>query len=44
MRFKAFGKEPEGSLLQPEVVAEASLKTLLTNLTGQVIDVRRKAK
>ena len=41
MRFKAFGKEPEGSLLQPEKVAEASLKTMLSNLTGQVIDVRR---
>lgn len=44
MRFNAFGKEPEGSLLQPEIVAEASLKTLLTNLTGQVIDVRRGNK
>ncbi len=42
MRFKAFGKEPEGSLLQPEKVAEASLKTMLSNLTGQVIDVRRE--
>lgn len=41
MRFKAFGKEPDGSLLQPEKVAEASLKTMLSNLTGQVIDVRR---
>ena len=41
MRFKAFGKEPEGSLLQPEKVAEASLKTLLSELTGQVIDVKR---
>lgn len=41
MRLKAFGKEPEGSLLQPEKVAEASLKTLLSDLTGQVIDVRR---
>lgn len=41
MRFKAFGKEPEGSLLQPEKVAEASLKTLLSDLTGQVIDVRK---
>ena len=41
MRFKAFGKEPDGSLLQPEKVAEASLKTLLSNLTGQVIDVKR---
>lgn len=41
MRFKAFGKEPEDSLLTPEKVAEASLKTLLSTLTGQVIDVRR---
>ena len=41
MRFKAFGKEPEGSLLQPEKVAEASIKTLLSDLTGQVIDVKR---
>ena len=41
MRFKAFGKEPEGSLLQPERVAEASLKTFLSNLTGQIIDVKR---
>ena len=41
MRFKAFGKEPKGSLLQPEKVAEASLKTLLSDLTGQVIDVKR---
>lgn len=41
MRSKAFGKEPEGSLLQPEKVAEASLKTFVSNLTGQVIDVRR---
>jgi len=29
-------------LLEPEKVAEASLKILLTNLTGQVIDVRRR--
>lgn len=42
MRLMAFGKEPEGSLLKPEKVAEASLKTLLSNFTGQVIDVRRK--
>ena len=42
MRFKAFGKEPEGTLLEVEKVAEASLKTLLSNLTGQVIDVRRE--
>ena len=42
MRFKAFGKEPENSLLTPEKVAETSLKTLLSELTGQVIDVRRQ--
>ena len=42
MRTKAFGQEPEGSLLKPEIVAEVSLKTLLSDLTGQVIDVRRK--
>ena len=41
MRFKAFGKEPEDSLLSPEKAAEVSLKTLLSDLTGQVIDVRR---
>ena len=41
MRTKAFGQEPEGSLLQPEKVAEASLKTFVSDLTGQVIDVRR---
>lgn len=42
MRFKAFGKESEESLLVPEKVAEASIKTLLSDLTGQVIDVRKK--
>ena len=42
MRFKAFGKEPEESLLQPKKVAEASIKTLLSDLTGQVIDVKRQ--
>lgn len=41
MRFKAFGKEPEESLLNPKKVAEASLKTLVSDLTGQVIDVRK---
>ena len=41
MRFNAFGKEPDESLLSAEKVAEASLKTLLSDLTGQVIDVRR---
>ncbi len=42
MRFKAFGKEPKNSLLNPEKVAEASLKTYLSDITGQVIDVKRE--
>ena len=41
MRLKAFGKEPEGSLLSAKKAGEMSLKTLLSDLTGQVIDVRR---
>ena len=41
MRFNAFGKEDENTLLQPDKVAEASLKTFLSDLTGQVIDVRK---
>ena len=41
MRFENFGKEPEDSLLKPEKVAEATLNTMLSNYTGQVIDVRR---
>jgi len=41
MRYKAFGEEPRGSLLLPEKVAEVSLKTLLSDFTGQVIDVKR---
>ena len=41
MRFENFGKEPEESLLKPEIVANASLNTLLSNYTGQVIDVKR---
>ena len=41
MRLKAFGKEPDDSLLSPQKVAETTLKTLLSGLTGQVIDVRK---
>lgn len=41
MRTKAFGKEPAETLLSVEKVGEASLKTLLSNLSGEVIDVRR---
>ena len=38
-----FGIEPDETLLMPERVAEATLRTLLTDCTGQVIDVRRPA-
>lgn len=40
MRYNAFGKEDECSLLKPELVAETSLKVLLSELTGQVVDIR----
>lgn len=40
MRIKNFGNEPEESLLDAPRVAEDSLKTLMSNITGQVIDVR----
>lgn len=42
MRTKAFGNEPEGSLLSSEAVARTSLDVLLSPLTGHVIDVRRQ--
>ena len=42
MRYGAFGKEPEDTLLKAEQVAEVSLRTLLSDLTGQVVDVRRR--
>lgn len=42
MRIRNFGNEPEDTLLKTEAVAEASLKTLLANVTGQVFDVRIK--
>ena len=41
MRQKNFGIEPDDTLLMPERVAEATLKTLASDCTGQVIDVRR---
>lgn len=40
MRTKNFGFEPEGTLLKPETVALRCIQTLLSNYTGQVIDVR----
>lgn len=42
MRAKAFGEEPQGTLLASAEVARQSLDVLLSSLTGQVIDVRRE--
>lgn len=42
MRTKAFGKEPEGSLLSSQAVALTTIDVLLSSLTGHVIDVRRE--
>lgn len=41
MRQHNFGIEPDDTLLMPERVAEATLQTLASDCTGQVIDVRR---
>jgi 2-C-methyl-D-erythritol 4-phosphate cytidylyltransferase len=40
MRERAFGVEEEGSLVQSETVAEASVSVLASSSTGQVFDVR----
>lgn len=42
MRVKNFGIEDESTLLKSEVVAEVSAKTLVSHITGQVIDVKIK--
>ena len=42
MRLHSFGIEPEGSLLEPDIVAIATVNTLCSKSTGEVIDVRRK--
>ena len=41
MRQKNFGIEPDSTLLSAERVAQASVNTLVSGLTGEVIDVRR---
>ncbi len=41
MRERAFGHEDETTLLRPEQVAAASIDTLASDLTGQVVDVRQ---
>lgn len=42
MRVHNFGIEPEDTLLSAEKVAEATLRTLASDYTGQVIDVKRE--
>ena len=41
MRLRAFGVEPPGTLLSSMSVALTSIDVLVSELTGQVIDVRR---
>ncbi len=41
MRTQNFGNEPEDSLLSPMVVAQASVSILVSDYTGQVIDVKK---
>ncbi|GAA3227317.1 bifunctional cytidylyltransferase/SDR family oxidoreductase [Actinocorallia longicatena] len=41
MRERAFGAEPAGSLLPSNAVALTAVDVLLSDLTGQVVDVRR---
>ena len=42
MRVKNFGTEPDDTLLRSEDVAEVTVRSLLSDYTGQVIDVKRK--
>lgn len=42
MRVKNFGVEPDNTLLTAKEVAVASLNTLLSDFTGQVVDVKIK--
>ena len=41
MRVKNFGVEPDDTLLKSEVVADATVRCLMADYTGQVIDVKR---
>ena len=41
MRRSNFGNEPKDTLLDSVTVAEATIRTLLAEYTGQVIDIRR---
>ena len=41
MRTKNFGNEPENTLLDPRRVAIASINTIFSDVTGQIVDVRK---
>ncbi|MGM9825345.1 MAG: D-ribitol-5-phosphate cytidylyltransferase [Paludibacteraceae bacterium] len=41
MRTRNFGNEPEGTLLPAKDVAIASINTICSNATGEVVDVRK---
>lgn len=41
MRIKNFGFEPDSTLLDPQVVAVASINVLFSSLTGEVVDVKK---
>lgn len=42
MRIQNFGNEPDDTLLPVKDVAIASINTIFSNATGEIIDVRRK--
>jgi 2-C-methyl-D-erythritol 4-phosphate cytidylyltransferase len=41
MRIENFGNEPVETLLKPESVAKVALNTLISDLTGQVVDCKK---
>lgn len=41
LRTKNFGVEPMETLLDPKIVAISTLKVCMSNLTGQVVDIRK---
>lgn len=44
MRLKNFGIEPQGTLLDPKLVALESVKTFLSDLTGQIVYIKKNNK
>jgi 2-C-methyl-D-erythritol 4-phosphate cytidylyltransferase len=42
MRIKNFGIEPPETLMDPKTVAEKTLKTALSNVSGMIIDVKQE--